>query len=561
MYCIFGLEPEQFRANYEAFINCVHPDDRELVEKSVSSALYENKPHDIEYRVTLPDESERVVRALGKVTFDDTGQPVRMVGTVQDITERKHAEELFKNLAGSSTVGIYIVQDGKFRYVNPQFQRYSGFSEDELLGKDSLDLVFPEDRELVRGNAIRMLKGEITTGYEYRSVNRDGSIQWTLETVAPIQYQGRRATIGNYMDITERKQAEARVRQAAEEWRTTFDSITDAVSIHDKNYRILRVNRAFADMFHMKPQQIIGQHCYEIMHGTDCPWDNCPHQQTLATRKPATIELYEPKVGLYLQASTSPILNERSEVVATVHIARDITERKHQEEQLIMTDRLASVGELVAGIAHELNNPLTSVIGFSALLREAKVPAGVKEDLDIITHEAQRAAGIVKNLLTFARKHETVKQPSQINNIIEEVLKLRAYEQKVSNIAVRRHLARTLPEIPVDYFQMQQVLLNIIVNAETAMLDAHHKGTLTITTRKVNGTVRIILTDDGPGIPKENLDRIFNPFFTTKEVGKGTGLGLSICHGIITAHGGNIYARSKPGSGATFVVELPISGN
>jgi signal transduction histidine kinase len=193
------------------------------------------------------------------------------------------------------------------------------------------------------------------------------------------------------------------------------------------------------------------------------------------------------------------------------------------------------------------------------LLREAEVSPEAKEDLDIISKEAERAAGIVKNLLTFARKHEPVKQFSHVNSIIEDVIKLRTYEQKVSNIALRKRLARNLPEIMVDYFQIQQVFLNIIVNAETAMLEAHNKGTLTISTRKSDSIIRISFTDDGPGIAKENLNRIFNPFFTTKEVGKGTGLGLSICHGIITAHGGNIYAKSKPGSGATFVVELPVS--
>jgi signal transduction histidine kinase len=297
------------------------------------------------------------------------------------------------------------------------------------------------------------------------------------------------------------------------------------------------------------------------MHCKEEPPPNCPHKRTLETVKPEVSESYEPHLGMYLLYSTSPIFDEKGEIISTVHIARDITMHKQQEEQLIMTDRLASIGELVSGIAHELNNPLTSVIGFAQLLKETDVSPEAKEDLDIISKEAERAANIVKNLLTFARKHEPVKQRSHVNNIIEDVIKLRAYEQKVSNITLRKRLARNLPEIMADYFQMQQVFLNIIVNAEAAMLEAHKKGTLTISTRKIDGTIRITFTDNGPGIPKENLNRIFNPFFTTKEVGKGTGLGLSICHGIVNAHDGKIYARSKPGSGATFVVELPVNGS
>ncbi|MDH5364743.1 MAG: ATP-binding protein, partial [Dehalococcoidia bacterium] len=198
---------------------------------------------------------------------------------------------------------------------------------------------------------------------------------------------------------------------------------------------------------------------------------------------------------------------------------------------------------------------------FSQLLLERDIADDIKDDLGLICSEAERAAGIVKNLLTFARKHAPVKQLSQINNVIEDILKLRAYEQKVNNIEVDRRFASDLPEIMVDYFQIQQVFLNIVINAEYFMAQEHNKGTLTITTEKLDNIVRASFADDGPGISKENLSRIFNPFFTTKEVGKGTGLGLSICHGIVTAHGGNIYARSRPGKGATFVVELPINNS
>jgi len=173
--------------------------------------------------------------------------------------------------------------------------------------------------------------------------------------------------------------------------------------------------------------------------------------------------------------------------------------------------------------------------------------------------EAQRAAEVVKGLLTFARKHAPVKQPVNIDSIIEKVLKLRTYEQRVNNIQVNTHFAPDLPKVMADYFQLQQVFLNIIINAEYFMIEAHGEGTLTITTEEVGDIVKVSFTDDGPGINQENLGHLFDPFFTTKEVGRGTGLGLSICHGIITKHGGRVYAESELGRGATFVVELPIS--
>jgi PAS domain S-box-containing protein len=243
--------------------------------------------------------------------------------------------------------------------------------------------------------------------------------------------------------------------------------------------------------------------------------------------------------------------------IAATHL--DITQRKKMQEQLMVTDRLASIGELVSGVAHEINNPLTGVIGFSEMLMEKETPDDVKEDLEIINREAKRTANIVRNLLTFARRHPEEKQSVNINEIIQEVLNLRAYAQKVHNIDVRTHFAKNLPQITANSFQLKQVFINLIINAEYFMTEAHGEGTLTITTERIRKNIRVSFADDGPGITEENLNRLFNPFFTTKEVGKGTGLGLSICHGIVTGHGGKIYAESELGKGATFIVELPIA--
>ena len=236
----------------------------------------------------------------------------------------------------------------------------------------------------------------------------------------------------------------------------------------------------------------------------------------------------------------------------------DITELKNMQAQLMAQDRLASIGQLVSGVAHELNNPLTGVIGFSELLLKRELPDDIKKDLKIINDEAQRTARIVKNLLTFARKQPQEKQPMDINESIQTVLELRAHEQKVSNIKVNTRLAPDLPQIMGNSSQLQQVFFNIVINAEFFMSEAHERGIMTIITERIGDSVRASLADDGPGISKESMSRLFSPFFTTKEVGQGTGLGLSICHGIITEHGGRIYAESELGKGATFIIELPI---
>jgi signal transduction histidine kinase/sensor domain CHASE-containing protein len=239
----------------------------------------------------------------------------------------------------------------------------------------------------------------------------------------------------------------------------------------------------------------------------------------------------------------------------------DVTEERAKQNRLYLTDRLASIGEMAAGIAHELNNPLTGVIGLSQLLLDEEMSDHAKEDLKFIYNEAQRAAAVIKKLLTFARQHPTERKAVQINAVVEDVLSLRAYEQKVNNIRVITRFDDHLPEIVADSFQMQQVFLNIVLNAEQAMIEAHQEGTLTITTERVDGNIKVSFSDDGPGISPENMPKLFSPFFTTKAVGKGTGLGLSICYGIVTNHGGRIYAQGELGKGATFVVELPVGGH
>ena len=252
---------------------------------------------------------------------------------------------------------------------------------------------------------------------------------------------------------------------------------------------------------------------------------------------------------------------------ATLNFLTDITERKkaeeeqqRMEEQLHLAAQLAAVGELAAGVAHELNNPLAIIQMYSESSKErGDLDDTAKRDLLVIHEQAERASKITRNLLSFARKHEPEKNMVSVNEIIERTLEMHSHQLSINNIEVSEELQPGLPMIMADYNQMQQVFMNIIINAEQAMLEAHGRGKLNIKTETTEGMIKISFTDDGPGISEGNLKRIFDPFFTTKEVGKGTGLGLSICYGIVQAHGGHIYAISKMGEGATFVIEIPIT--
>jgi two-component system NtrC family sensor kinase len=265
------------------------------------------------------------------------------------------------------------------------------------------------------------------------------------------------------------------------------------------------------------------------------------------------------------ELSASTLRNAAGDPIGHITIGRDITERKQAEErekglqqELYLSSRLASIGELAAGVAHQINNPLTGILGFSQRLLRKSSDEETSHDLKTIYTEAERAAKIVQNLLTFARRRKSEKEYSNVNDIVQSTLELRAYELKTSNIEVVTDLGPKIPKIMLDFHQMQEVFLNLILNAEQAMTEVNGGGKLIIKTEKNNRFIRITFTDDGPGVPAEHLDKLFDPFFTTKGERGGTGLGLSVCHGIITEHNGRIYAKSKPGKGTTFLVELPI---
>jgi signal transduction histidine kinase len=230
---------------------------------------------------------------------------------------------------------------------------------------------------------------------------------------------------------------------------------------------------------------------------------------------------------------------------------------KATQAQLIQSEKLSAVGEFVAGVAHELNNPLTSVIGFAELLKTANLQGKHQNFLNYIVKSSERCQKIVQGLLSFARQHPPERKLVNANEMIEDVLEILAYEMRTSNIEIERNFESNLPKIMGDSHQLQQVFLNLLNNARQAMESHQATGKIKVTTETAGNNIRILFEDNGPGIKNENLSRIFDPFFTTKAIGKGTGLGLSLCYGIINEHGGHIAAHSEPGQGATFVIELP----
>ena len=274
------------------------------------------------------------------------------------------------------------------------------------------------------------------------------------------------------------------------------------------------------------------------------------------------------------QASVWVELTARAEPTAAglrvEALVRDVSERKKLDDetrdiyhQLLQAEKMAALGQTVSGVAHELNNPLATILTWAERLsQKPTLEPAVRRGLEIILSESERAARIVRNLLTFARKRQTTRAMVDINQVVRETLNLRSYEQRVTNIVVIDALAAGLPQVFADAHQVQQVLLNLIINAEQAMLSANGRGILVVRTWHDAERECVILeiNDDGPGVAEDVQPKIFDPFFTTKEVGKGTGLGLTVAYAIVNEHGGRIRVESRPGGGASFFVEVPVSG-
>ena len=256
---------------------------------------------------------------------------------------------------------------------------------------------------------------------------------------------------------------------------------------------------------------------------------------------------------------------------ATLHVEaliRDVSERKKLDDQsrdgryqLLQAEKMAALGQTISGVAHELNNPLATILSWAERLAERNVDDKTRQGLEVILAESERAARIVRNLLTFARKRQTTRAMVDLNQVVRETLALRAYEQKVSNVKVVEALSSGVPEVFADGHQIKQVLLNLVINAEQACIGANGRGTIVVRTSHDadRGSAVLEVNDDGPGIAEEKQGRVFDPFFTTKEVGQGTGLGLTVAYAIVQEHSGRIWLSSS-NAGTSFFVELPVSG-
>jgi PAS domain S-box-containing protein len=339
--------------------------------------------------------------------------------------------------------------------------------------------------------------------------------------------------------------------------------IQEDVMIINYNYRITDVNKSLLKRLGLQRDEVIGRYCYEITHRQNAPCSGekhpCPLIQTLESGKPSqTTHIHKDKDNrdIYFSIYTYPI-KENGDIVGAMEVARDITRDINMQRSLLQHEKLASIGRLSAGVAHEINNPLTTILTSAMLLQEDLNPEDTAyQELQIIANETLRCRKIVTSLLDFARQTKPQKKMCNINGIVTESVLLTQKQAAFKDIAVTSHLTPDIPELMLDKGQIQQALINLILNAVEATAEG---GAISVKTAYLKDMQRacIGVADNGPGIEAENLDKIFEPFFTTKE--SGTGLGLSLTMGIIEQHGGTIEVKTEIGQGTQFVIKLPIA--
>jgi PAS domain S-box-containing protein len=592
------LAAERGRIVNEPFAGFVHPDSQDTFYLHRQEVLKTAGKHSCELVLKRKDGSLFNVQ-LESIGVQVDGSPaVRSILT--DITGRTQAESHAIHLASFPELNPNPVMEvdasGQMTFCNPAI---SGILEDLGMDRKDCEAFFPKDLK------------EILQGWDKKhesTLLREVSLNSKVfgETIHLVPQFGV-ARIYAY-DITKRKRAEEKLVRAKEEWERTFASVPDAIALIDNQQRIMRVNEAMARRLGLAAEECIGRRCFEAVHGLSEPPHFCPHSQTLKDGRQHIEEVHEDGLGGDFVVSATPLHDEQGQMIGTVHVAHDVTERRkveralqkaydelelrvrertaelqesydklkeeiaereQLESQLRQAQKMEALGTLSGGIAHDFNNMLAVIIGFTELL-VGHAPKGSRDErhLERIMEAGIRGRELVKQLLTFSRQTEQEKKPLLLSSIVKETVRfLRASIPSTVNIRV--NTKQESGAVLGDPTQIQQVLMNLCTNAAHAMQEKGGPLDIEVSDFSVSPSdgsphgiepglyVKLAVRDKGVGMPPDIIDRIFDPFFTTKEFGEGTGLGLSVVHGIVKHSGGYITVESEPDKGSAFTVYFP----
>ena len=507
------------------------------------------------------DRTYLVSTSYINATLDEGTQTIHVL---KDITDRREAEKRYRELFDSIQEGLFFsTPEGRFVEVNDALVRMLGYeTREELLVTDiSTQLYTSPDRFLEFRRAIQ--SAGTLRNREEALRRKDGSLVHTLQNVGVecdpngkvIQYRGL------MLDITELKSFQSELQRQRDFNVKILENTQSLILVVDTAGLISYANQRAYEVGRFPAGQLVGCRIRELVDPKQQEKFDQAIMRTLlglqVDNLDLTLVLGEDRTA-HFSANLSPMRDPQGHVNSIVVVMSDVTDELLLQSKLMQTEKMAAVGQLVSGVAHEVNNPLTAILGFADLLaQEPTMPESARGELQIIIDEAQRTKQIIQNLLSFARQMPPQREAVQINDLVRRTVLLRAYDFAHGGIELKETLQKTFPEIIADPQQLQQVFLNVLNNAYDAIRETGGPGVIEIETAAHDDVAEIIFRDSGAGIREPQ--RIFDPFYTTKGLGKGTGLGLSICYGIIREHGGEIIAANRAnGKGAVFTVRIPI---
>jgi PAS domain S-box-containing protein len=487
---------------------------------------------------------------------------MQTIHVLKDISDRREAERRYRELFDNIQEGLFFATpDGRFIEVNDALVRMLGYnSREQLLEADIRDQVYASPARYQQFTA-HMQEHGIVRNHEDSLRRQDGTTVYVLINAfavrdtqgGVVQYRGL------MLDISGLKSFQAELQRERDFSGKILNNTQSLIVVTDIAGRISYANRRWRDLGY-EQKYLLGRPLHELVAPNHRPNLDEALTMTAAGRPVDNLDLQllrgGGRVGQF-SVNLNPMRDEQGKVASLVVVMTDVTDAATLQAKLMHAEKMAAVGQLVSGVAHEVNNPLTAILGFADLLMEnPELTEGARKDLRVILQEAQRTKQIVQNLLSFARQMPPQRKPVPLNTILHRTVQLRAYDFQSHGVEVVEQLDQQLPNVIGDSQQLQQVFLNILNNAYDAVRETERRARIEITTSHSGRGVEISFSDNGQGI--SHPERIFDPFFTTKEVGKGTGLGLSICYGIVREHGGEILCHNNPnGEGAIFVVRLP----
>lgn len=500
-------------------------------------------------------------RASGTTDDDE-----RTIHVLKDITDRREAERRYRELYDSIQEGLFFATpDGRFLDVNDAMVRMLGYSSrEELLRDDVGSYLYPEPS--ARGRLLAAMRKTGVLRNHVESLRRkDGTILHTLQNITAVRdAQGKiKQFRGLMLDVTEQRTSQAQLQRERDFNQKILNATQSMILVLDTAGLISYANRRCYEIGY-KQEQMIGRRLVDLVEAAERKEFEAALDTTAHGQQVENLELRARRsdgTAGHFSISLSPMRDEQNTVNSVVVVMTDITDAALLQAKLAHSERMATLGRLVSGVAHEVNNPLAAILGFTDLLLENPgVPANAREDLQIILQETQRTKDIVQDLLSFARQRAVKREPVNIVAILKQTTKLRSYDLQSHGVEVMEEYDENLPAVMGDAQQLQQVFLNILNNAYDAIEESGRTGKIFLKTTAAGGSVEISLADNGTGIV--DVERIFDPFYTTKQTGKGTGLGLSICYGIVRAHGGEIQcANNTDGVGSTFSIRIPVAAD